>query len=132
MKIVHESGTRKKSKARATLREGKGKIRYNHILLDNVNPRLVRMKISEPIILAGDLAKNIDIDINSFGGGSMAQANAARLAVARGLVEYTKSNALKNQFLKYDRHMLVADVRNKEMCKPNDSKARAKRQKSYR
>jgi len=46
------------------------------------------------------------------------------------LVEYDKK--LKKQLLSYDRHLLVADVRRKEQRKPNDSKARKARQKSYR
>ena len=39
---------------------------------------------------------------------------------------------LRKAFLSYDRTLLVADVRRKEQRKPNDSKARAARQKSYR
>ena len=44
----------------------------------------------------------------------------------------TKSAELKKAFLSYDRGLLVADTRRKETYKPGDSKARAKRQKSYR
>ena len=48
-------------------------------------------------------------------------------------LEFTKSDRLKEAFLKYDRTMLVADVRRKEPSKPNrHGKARSKRQKSYR
>ena len=39
---------------------------------------------------------------------------------------------MRKTFLNYDRSLLIADVRRKEQYKPNDSKARAKRQKSYR
>ena len=39
---------------------------------------------------------------------------------------------LKKHILEYDRNLLVADVRRKEANKPGDSKARAKRQTSYR
>ena len=46
------------------------------------------------------------------------------------IVESKKS--LKQTFLDYDRHLLIADTRYKEACKPGDSKARAKRTKSYR
>jgi small subunit ribosomal protein S9 len=60
------------------------------------------------------------------------QAEAARLVIAKSLVEFTKDEKLRRKYLDYDRQMLVADVRRKETCKPNDSKARAKRQKSYR
>ena len=72
----------------------------------------------------------IDIDIQVNGGGANGQADAIRLAIARALVEHDKK--LKKTFDDYDRLLLVADVRRKEACKPNDSKARAKRQKSYR
>ena len=93
---------------------------------------MCRMKIREPLILAGDVANKVDISVNVGNGGVNGQAEASRLAVAKALLEYTKSERLKEQFLKYSRTLLVADVRRKEVCKPNDSKARAKRQKSYR
>ena len=60
------------------------------------------------------------------------QIEAARLALAKALVEFSSSKKLEEAFLEYDRHLLVADVRRKEACKPGDSKARAKRQTSYR
>ena len=66
------------------------------------------------------------------GGGTESQIAAARLAIARSLVEFTKSAELKKEFLKYDRNLLISDVRRKEACKPGDSKARKKRQKSFR
>lgn len=131
-KSVHTSGKRKRAIARATLSEGKGRIKVNNLQLDHYGTSLIRMKITEPLVLAEKLGENLDINVKVQGGGVMAQAEAARLAIARALVEYTKSNALKQAFLNYDRHLLVADIRRKEACKPNDSKARAKRQKSYR
>ena len=45
---------------------------------------------------------------------------------------HTDGQSLKKAFLNYDRSLLVADVRHKEQYKPGDSKARRKRQKSYR
>ncbi len=130
MKTIHKNGKRKTSIAKATLKEGKGVIRVNSILLENHTPEIARMKIMEPLILAGDQVKKFNININVQGGGWSSQAEASRLAIARCLVETNKT--LKKKFLDYDRHLLVADTRRKEMCKPNDSKARAKRQKSYR
>ncbi|MBT3690875.1 30S ribosomal protein S9 [Candidatus Woesearchaeota archaeon] len=130
MKAIHKNGKRKTSIAKATLKEGKGIIRVNSILLENHTPEIARMKIMEPLILAGDQVKKFNININVHGGGWSSQAEASRLAIARCLVETNKT--LKKKFLDYDRHLLVADTRRKEMCKPNDSKARAKRQKSYR
>lgn len=132
-KIVHASGKRKSAIARATLRKGIGKVRVNNQLLDTFNPKLARLKLREPLLLAGDVSNKIDIDINVCGGGVMSQAEAGRLAIAKALVEYTKDDKLENEFLNYDRHLLVADVRRKETRKPNrHGKARAKVQKSYR
>lgn len=131
-KIIHVSGKRKKAVARATLKEGKGIVRINGKLLDVYEPELSRMKILEPIMLAGDLIKKVDLKVTVFGGGCQAQADASRLAVARALMEFSKSKVLKKKFLEYDRHLLVADVRRNEPHKPNDSKPRSKRQKSYR
>jgi len=131
MKAIHTSGKRKRAVARATLRKGKGIVRINSLLIDFYNPKIAMMKVKEPLILAGDLAKGMNIDVNVFGGGVMSQAEAARLAIGRALVLYDKK--LENVFQDYDRHLLVADVRRKESSKPNrHGKARAKRQKSYR
>ena len=91
---------------------------------------MLRLRVSEPLVLAGDVSKKVNITVNSVGGGVTGQADAIRLAMARALVQHDKK--LKKIFDEYDRLLLVADVRRKEVCKPNDSKARAKRQKSYR
>lgn len=131
-KVIHASGKRKRAIARATLKEGNGKIRINKINLDNFQPRMLRMKLREPLLLAGDIVNQVDIDVVVKGGGISGQTDAARLAIARSLVDYSKGERLKNIFLKYDRHLLVADVRMNEPSKPNTSKPRAKRQKSYR
>jgi len=130
-KFIHTSGKRKSAIARATLSKGTGKIVINQRLIDVFHPKIARMKIREPVLLAGDVAKDLDFNINIYGGGSISQADAARLAIGRALAEY--SPALKETFLAYDRQLLIADVRRKETRKPNcHGKARAKRQKSYR
>ena len=132
MKAVHKSGTRKRARARATVKDGKGIIRINSLLLKHYTPKFARMKIMEPLMLAKDLQKKVDINVIVRGGGSQSQAEACRLAIARALVEYSKEKGLKKIFLDYDRHLLIADVRRNEPHKPNNSKPRAKRQKSYR
>ena len=132
MKTVHVSGKRKKAIARASLKKGKGIVRINSLNLDAYTPNIARMMITEPMILAGDIAKKVDININVRGGGWHSQADAARLVIAKALVEYSESQELKKKYLAYDRHLLVADTRRTEPSKPNDSKPRAKRQKSYR
>jgi len=130
MKAIHVSGRRKTSIAKATLTDGKGIIRINSQLLDVYNPILSRERIKEPLILAGDLSKKVNINIKVAGGGFQSQAEAIRLAIARTLLK--KNPSLKETFLKYDRHLLIADTRRKEQYKPNDSKARAMRQSSKR
>lgn len=131
-KVFHVSGKRKRAIARATVRDGKGVIRINHLLLDHYEPKLCRMRIEEPLLIASEVAKKVNIDVNVRGGGFQSQAEAARLAIARGLVGFSKNKQMKADFLKYDRHLLIADVRRGEASKPNDSKPRAARQKSYR
>lgn len=131
VKIINCAGKRKRAVAKATLRPGNGVVRINNQLIDNYEPKLARLRLREPLILAGDNAKNVNINVRVSGGGYNAQAEAARLAIARALVQSSKK--LEKVFLNYDRHLLVADVRRKETCKPNrHGKARAKRQKSYR
>jgi len=133
MKVVHAAGKRKRAIARATLKTGKGKIRINKIPLDFYEPKLARLKLREPLILAGDVASKVDIEVNVMGGGVNSQSEASRLAIAKVLVEYAKGSKLKEKFLGYDRNLIVADVRRKEAAKPRrHGQARSKRQKSYR
>ncbi|MBU0979564.1 MAG: 30S ribosomal protein S9 [Nanoarchaeota archaeon] len=131
MNLIHVSGKRKKAVARATLKPGNGTVRVNKKLLDIIMPPLARLKMREPLILAGSAADKVNISVNVHGGGSMSQAEAARLAIAKALAMHDKK--LRPVFLEYDRNMLVADVRRKEPKKPNShGKARSKTQKSYR
>jgi len=131
MKAIVASGKRKQAIARATLTQGKGIVRVNNQLLQSYTPVIARHKIMEPLQLAPDVADKVNISVNIRGGGYNSQAEAARLAIARSLVEH--SSRLKERFLNYDRQLLVADIRRKETSKPNSQgNARAKRQKSYR
>tara|TARA_Y100000310_G_scaffold159115_1_gene158618 strand:+ start:35517 stop:35909 length:393 start_codon:yes stop_codon:yes gene_type:complete len=130
MKVIHAQGKRKTAVARATVKPGKGNVIVNKQSIVNFSTRGNRLRISEPLLLAGDMVKKFDISVSVVGGGANGQADAVRLAIARALVQADKK--LKKTFDDYDRLLLVADVRRKEVCKPNDSKARAKRQKSYR
>ncbi|MFT4310398.1 MAG: 30S ribosomal protein S9 [Candidatus Woesearchaeota archaeon] len=133
MKSLQTSGRRKQAIARAVISPGKGVVRVNSIVLDNYGTQYQRLRIQEPVMLADKFAKKLDISVDVQGGGVTGQTDAVRLAIARALVDHTKSDELKNTFLHYDRQLLVADVRVKEASKPNShGKARAKRQKSYR
>ena len=133
MKSIIASGKRKRAIARATIRQGNGTVKINNLVLDYYEPKMYRLKLREPLIIAGDMANKVDINVNVVGGGIASQADASRLAIAKGLVEFSKSDKLKEDFLNYDRNLLVADVRRKEPAKPNrHGQARAKKQKSYR
>ena len=129
-KVIQTIGKRKEAVARATLLPGTGIVKVNNQLLKHIKPQILQDRIMEPLILSEDVASKVDIKVRVVGGGVQGQTEASRLAVARALVEFNKK--LKKTFLDYDRNLLVADIRTKEQRKPNDSKARASRQKSYR
>lgn len=127
------SGKRKQSVARASVSEGNGDIRINKRSY-KILPLIRRLMIEEPIRITKEQlgSFNFDISVRVFGGGNESQIEASRLAIAKAIVKATKSNDLRKAFLKYDKNLLVADTRRKEQYKPGDSKARKRRQKSYR
>ncbi|MEM2916892.1 MAG: 30S ribosomal protein S9 [Candidatus Bathyarchaeia archaeon] len=133
-RVILVSGKRKTAVARATAKAGKGRIRINKIPLEIFEPKIARDKIMEPLLLAGDeLWKQLDIDIKVSGGGFMGQAEAARMAIARALYQWSKKSAhLRTLLTKYDRTMLAGDPRHKEPKKFGGPGARARDQKSYR
>ncbi len=132
-KGIIASGKRKSSKAAASIAEGEGRVNINKVPYNKL-PELRKMYIEEPINIAKEILGNVNFNISVTvrGGGKESQIEAARLAVSRAIVKFSKSEALKRAYLAYDRNMLIADVRRKEAYKPGDSKARTKRQKSYR
>ncbi len=133
MRIVLVSARRKTARARVIVKEGKGRIFINGAPLEVLEPEAVRLKVMEPILLAGEsIVSKVDIYAKAKGGGVMGQASAIRTAIARALVEWTKSEELRKLYLEYDRHLLIEDPRQAEPKKPRGRSARAKRQKSYR
>jgi small subunit ribosomal protein S9 len=132
MKIVLTSGKRKNAIARATIRPGKGRVRFNKIPVELLNPEMVRKIVMEPLIIAKELANKVDIDVDTRGGGFMGQAEAARTAIARALVEWSGDEELRKVYLEYDRTLLVNDIRRKEPKKQMGRGARKRRQTSYR
>ncbi len=136
MNVVHMSGKRKKSIARATLRPGSGIIRINNYPLDSYSTEVVQLKIKEAIVVASDYVdlSKLDISVVSQGGGVMGQADAIASAIARGLVEYSKSDELLARYHQYNRTLIAGDSRRTEPHKPSQSSKgpRHKRQKSYR
>ncbi len=132
-KVIVLSGKRKTAIARVTVRAGKGRVRINNVPLEIFEPKLARDKIMEPLLLADDkMREQLDINVKVSGGGFMGQAEAARIAIAKGLLNWTKSNRLRTALRDYDRTMIAGDPRRSEPKKFGGPGARARDQKSYR
>jgi small subunit ribosomal protein S9 len=132
-KVLLTSGKRKTAIARATVRSGKGRVRVNNVPVEVLEPRVARDKVLEPLLQAGDAVwKQLDIDVKVSGGGFMGQAEAARTALARALLRWTRSAHLLTLFTEYDRTLVAGDPRRREPKKFGGPGARAKDQKSYR
>ena len=80
-------------------------------------------------MIAGELAKRVNIDVRVNGGGVWGQADASRTAIANALVQWTKDAKLKNMYSDYDRSLLVSDSRRTEPHKPSRSTAGPRRSK---
>ena len=132
-KVLVLSGKRKTAIAQATVRLGKGRIRINNVPLEIFEPKLARDKILEPLFLVDEKVwKEVDINVKVSGGGFMGQAEAARMAIAKGLLKWTKSTRLHTTLRDYDRTMIAGDPRRSEPKKFGGPGARARDQKSYR
>ena len=138
-KIVNTSGKRKTAVARATLKPGKGRVRVNGGPIHIMEPELARRKALEPIKIAEAMNRLSDVDVivNVEGGGQMGQVDAIRTAIARGLVKWNggaegDDEELRDEYLRFDRSLLVNDPRRKEPKHQMGRGARKKWQKSYR
>jgi len=138
-KSVQSSGKRKTAVARASLKAGKGRVRVNSAPIEILSPSLARRKAMEPLIIADAMKRlsKVDISITTLGGGIMGQTDAIRTAIARGLVHYNGGKEgideeLRDEYLRFDRSLLVNDPRRKEAKHQLGRGARRKKQKSYR
>ncbi len=113
-KILFTTGKRRLAVARAKVISGTGMVKINSTPLDIWGNDVLRLWVKEPLILADDLANKVNVDVNVRSGGVIGQAEAARMAIAKGLVEFYKSKELRNTFMQYDRNMLVYDPRRNE------------------
>jgi small subunit ribosomal protein S9 len=131
-RLILVTGKRKTAIARAIVRNGSGNVFVNGIPLSTFTPEIAQMKIHEPLLLSGERSKGVDIHVKVNGGGFMGQAEAARMAIAKGLVQWTRSSELRKTMTSYDRTMLAGDPRRKEPKKFGGPGARRREQKSYR
>ncbi|AFO56344.1 MULTISPECIES: 30S ribosomal protein S9 [Natrinema] len=131
--VTNTSGKKKTAVARATVREGEGRVRINSQPVELVEPEMSRLKMLEPFRIVGeDLRGEMDIDVRVEGGGISGQADAVRTAIARGIVQHSNDAELRDAFMEFDRSLLVNDVRQSEPKKWGGPGARARYQKSYR
>lgn len=132
-KVIVSSGKRKTAIARATIKNGKGRIRINGVPLEVLPNELSRVKINEIFILSGEnIRESLDIKVRVHGGGFMGQAEAIRTAIARGLIEYLEDLSLKEKFVAYDKTIVSGDPRRTESKHFGGKSARSRFQKSYR
>jgi len=129
---VNSKSKRKMATARATIAAGKGVVKINHRNIETIESKYLQEIITEPLALAPELAKTVDIDVEVGGGGFMGQAISSRAAIAKALIGFAKDDKLRKRFIAYDRLMVVDDPRRVENKKPLGKKARKKKQKSKR
>jgi len=130
--VTNTSGKKKAAVARATIRDGEGRVRINSRPVELVEPELARLKMLEPFRIVDGVRDDVDIDVTVEGGGSIGQADAARTAIARAVVQHTGDAELRDAYMEFDRSLLVNDVRQSEPKKWGGPGARARYQKSYR
>jgi small subunit ribosomal protein S9 len=131
-RLILVTGKRKTAIARAIIKTGSGKVVVNGIPLSTFTPEIAKMKITEPLVLAGERWKGLDINVKVSVGGFMGQAEADRMAVAKGLVQWSRSSELRKSMTNYARTILAGDPRRKEPKKFGGPGARRREQKSYR
>lgn len=108
-------GRRKEAVARVTIEKGSGNVIVNNRSLeDYFRNKYIILYVREPLILASEKASKLNYYVNVKGGGILAQAEATRQAIAKGLVEYYRDEELKKLYEDYDVNLLVADSRRNE------------------
>ncbi|MFB6469903.1 MAG: 30S ribosomal protein S9 [Vulcanisaeta sp. AZ3] len=133
VRVVIAVGKKKTAVAKAVIKPGIGRVRVNGVPVEIWPIEMARMRMMEPLLLAGkELIGKVDVDVTVNGGGFMGQATAVRMAIARGLIEYFQSSQLLDLYMKYDPSMIKGDPRRTEPKKPGLKHARSKRQKAYR
>ena len=128
--IVQHLGTgrRKRSVARVILRPGTGEIKINKRAFENYFPTESARAIVRQPLAAAEMVDKFDILILADGGGVAGQAGAARLGIARALVEFNVE--LRSRLKKAG--LLTRDPRKHERKKYGQKGARKRFQFSKR
>ena len=128
MEVVNTVGRRKAAAARVYVKPGKGTITVNHKPMETYFPLDIFQYVVKQPLLVLENVESYDITINLTGGGIHGQAEAARLGIARALIEINpewRTIMKKNGFL-------TRDSREVERKKPGQPGARRKFQFSKR
>jgi small subunit ribosomal protein S9 len=122
------TGRRKTAVARIRLTPGSGKIDINGRSFEDYFPSAPLQNTVLQPLQAAKLVNNYDVSINASGGGATGQAGAARLAIARALLQVDENlrRTLKAEGL------LRRDPRMKERKKSGQPGARKRFQFSKR
>ncbi len=128
--IVQHSGTgrRKRSVARVILRPGTGNIQINNRAFEHYFPTESARAVVRQPLAAAEVVDKFDIVILTDGGGVAGQAGAARLGIARALVEFNAE--LRSRLKKLG--LLTRDPRSHERKKYGQKGARKRFQFSKR
>ena len=122
------TGRRKKSVARVFLRPGKGEIKVNDRPFENYFPTESARALVRGPLAATETMDKFDLVILADGGGVAGQAGAARMGIARALVEFNAELRAKLKKLGF----LTRDPRAHERKKYGQKGARKRFQFSKR
>lgn len=128
MEVVNTVGRRKSAIARVYVKPGNGTITINHKPVETYFPLDIFQYVVKQPLLVLENAESYDITVNLKGGGIHGQAEAARLGIARALIEINpewRPLMKKNGFLTRDSRVV-------ERKKPGQPGARRKFQFSKR
>ncbi len=119
--LAHGVGRRKSSVARIWLRRGRGAVRVNtKDITDYFDTGIDIQNAETPLRVVPSMGESYDVQVNVSGGGKAAQADAVKLAIARGFLQLDESlrPILRKQ------QVLTVDARQKERKKPGRKGAR--------
>ncbi len=122
------TGRRRRAVARVFLRPGKGQITVNERAFESYFPTEAARNIVRQPLLATETADKFDVLITAAGGGLKGQAGAARLGIARALIEFNSELRPKLKELGF----LTRDPRSHERKKYGQKGARKRFQFSKR
>lgn len=131
-KYHYVNASRKKAVGRCVVKPGTGKVHINGVPLEAQYSGYKQGLIKEPMILLDEDSKKYDYFIKVKGGGVMSQIQTVRSCIAKGILAFNNKEKTKEKIMKYDRHLLVDDVRQKEAKKQLGKGARKKKQHSKR